>query len=67
VVQRLLPDRGAGVGPAGEKKATELAAEAWKAYGVGGMNTNVFYHVRKGPHNLRLEDWEAYLEAMETP
>ena len=52
-------------GPAGERKATELAAEAWRAYGIGGLGANVFYHVRRGPHNLRIEDWRAYMDAFE--
>ena len=56
----------AWAGPAGERKATELAAEAWRAYGVGGLGANVFYHVRQGPHNLRIEDWTAYMDAFET-
>ena len=55
----------AWAGPAGERKATELAAEAWRAYGAGGIGENVFYHVRQGPHDLDVEDWERYMEAME--
>lgn len=46
----------AWAGPEGERKATELAKEAWED------TTRVDYHVRPGGHGLKLVDWQAYMD-----
>ncbi len=43
-------------GPAGERKATELAAEAW------ADKSRVKYHIRPGGHGLTQADWTAYMD-----
>lgn len=46
-------------GPAGEKKATELARAAW------ADPSRVSYHCHDGKHDLWLVDWEVYLSHAE--
>lgn len=51
-------------GPEGERASVELAAPLWESLGVGGLGKNVFYHVRRGPHDLAPSDWNSYMDAM---
>ena len=46
-------------GPEGERKATELARDAWKD------KSCVSYHCHDGKHNLGLFDWNIYLSHAE--
>ena len=51
-------------GQPGEYWTCRLASPAWELYGVKGLapGGNVHYHLRKGIHNLTLEDWNAYMD-----
>lgn len=50
-------------GPAAEEATARLAAEAWEKLGLKGLGGNVFYHVRKGIHDITPEDWSHYMDA----
>ena len=46
-------------GPAAEKAAWDAAHDVWKA---AGLECNMGYHVHQGPHKLRPDDWEKFLD-----
>lgn len=62
-------------GPPGEFASCVLASPVWQLYGQSGMTDNTFpppdtplqngkvgYHLRTGEHNLKLYDWERYMD-----
>lgn len=64
-----------GACPEGEYWSTCLASPAWELYGKKGLVANGFpaveaplqegdvsYHVRKGPHEFLLYDWERFMD-----
>ena len=68
----------AWAGPRGEFAALELAAPAWKLYGVPGLIAHGFpkadaplnagrlgYHLRTGVHDITRYDWQCYMDFAE--
>ena len=67
--------RDAGAGPWGEFLTARCATPVWKLYGARGLVENHFYaigqpfhegrigyHLREGDHDLKLEDWNNYMD-----
>ena len=66
-------------GPLGEFWSAYLASPAWELYGKRGLVSpprfpaiesplhegSVGYHIRRGEHNLKLYDWERYMDFAE--
>ncbi len=46
-------------GPAAEKAAWDAAHDVWQA---AGLEENMGYHMHDGPHLLRADDWERFLD-----
>ena len=51
-------------GPEGERCAAQLSSPAWELYGKKGMTPDgcVQYHLRDGICDLRLSDWERFMD-----
>lgn len=49
----------AWAGPAAEKAAWDSAHDVWKA---AGLEENMGYHIHEGPHKLRPDDWEKFMD-----
>ena len=46
-------------GPHAEKAAWDSAHDVWQA---AGLEENMGYHIHEGPHKLRADDWEKFLD-----
>jgi pimeloyl-ACP methyl ester carboxylesterase len=46
-------------GPKAEKAATDSARDLYKAY---GLEERIGYHCHEGPHKLRSDDWEKFMD-----
>lgn len=47
--------------PEGERLSLEAARPVWTLYGAG-LDERLDYHIRKGGHDILLEDWTRYMD-----